>query len=375
MLITDQSPKEGTAQFVETTVESMVNNHSAIDQSMENLSAYLAETFKGAKESAAYNRAKRMRQAVYATLSFEAARIALPNIASYHNQHQTLLPDEAHTVDVNRYLQNSSSLTEWQRTSVDCGFLFVDAVHTVLNAMQEGQHPASDLYSHLNPVTITHEAAWQAWQKSPSGRNRWPYYRDGTNHSSEDKFVGAFCTNLSLAASLCAAKAAHHLHHVNSNASISELDEAVRGAIPSISWAASSNRHLGWQPDWRELPARLQGISPLDGVEALMHYTAERGKPGKYSASLDGMALMRNADFCPHPSLKNGPIAKAASCTGDVRVRYADAASRMDASNFFETMGFDAQNGEMAFSMTAVVLAMGRRIVRDEVLPAYIQTR
>jgi hypothetical protein len=169
---------------------------------------------------------------------------------------------------------------------------------------------------------------------------------------------------------MCASRAIHHLIHKNSSAGPEELDKVVAHSLPSLLWALSTDRHLGWTSNWEQREARGEGLSivPEDGLLALLQPRDKIVAPNKYTASIAGLPLMSKQNFCPHPMIENGPVAKAASCAGDPWIQYSNPADNQAARDYFEMMGYKLADG--SFNLGAVVLTMGRRLVAEAVLPA-----
>lgn len=368
-VITSSSPKEGSARLVELAVQAMVAGIASPSDRLPALQHELYSSIRGYSVSGVYSRAQSFRQAVFGTLLFEGLRVALPRMAEHHEEHQTLIPPPDVHFNPAGYVRKKvlDELHPTQITALQSAYWLVDGIGRTVRAMRRGNHSLSDLYPYIDSSNIDYFTAFDAWKAGP-GRNRWPAAQESRWKSGSRTIKSIVCLNVRQAVYLLSAKAVHHLIHTNPRADAAELDEAVAKAVPRMNWVASTNRHLGWSPDWRD---DHWGILPLDGVEALLQVpTSNITEPNAYAASVLGMSIMEDAEFCPHPLVRNGPVARSAACAGDPRASYSEAAARQAAGNFFAQMGFVPENGKY-FNPAAVSLAMGRRLVRTIILPVY----
>jgi hypothetical protein len=299
-----------------------------------------------------------------------AGKQALRAMATHMQEHGRLTIDDRTPFDPHAYAQFGPQSIPSYRT-LRASHHLVTAGETVLEAMQDPVHPYHSLLDWLQSTSQEHFDAWTEWHKDPAGANRWPYRYDSQGLDGSKVALGALCLNVQLGVSLSASRAVHHLIHENPNADAAELDAAMAQALPRTLWIASSDRHLGWRPDWQEVLAGggHLGNMPEDGVAALLQETrAQITAPNKFAASKSGLPIMQNSDFCPHAALQDGPIAKAGACAGDPWARYPDAADQQATQDFFGELGYTL-GADRKFNFAAVALAMGRRLVAEEILP------
>lgn len=145
-------------------------------------------------------------------------------------------------------------------------------------------------------------------------------------------------------------------------------------SIEQISWHTTGNRHYGWVPDWKEREEnneRLHGVPPEDGVQALAFIPPSRlTEPNNYASSIDGADMMKDPDFCQHEALRNGPVAKAGLCIGNIFLHPRDSDTIDIARCFFEALNMHSRNGE-CYSLASVALAMAGATLKDTILPMY----
>ncbi len=375
IIITGASLKEGAAKLVEDSVQSMLDSPAAIDQSLAQLQADLQDSIRGQGVSGRYERAKRWRQTVYAAIAFEACKTALPRMAEWYTERGSLIPPDHSNFALSRYLDTTVVDVTPLGAALKGAYWLASSTEAVLEAMQQGTHPAAALYPYLDTATTDYYQAQREWKEGP-GKNRWPFRYPVHTVEGGRALIGAMCLNVRLATNLLSAKAVHHLIHVNPHADAAELSEEITKSVPQIGWLSSTDRHLGWRPDWQTVhEGEHIGIMPEDGVEALLTYPVSKiVEPNAYASSISGLAVMRDPHFCPHPLIKEGPLQKAAACAGDPRARYPHTEDRQHAGAFFAGLGFAEENGHY-FNLSAVVLAMGKSLVETEILPVYENNR
>lgn len=373
-IIAGTAPKEGVARVVEETVHAQVSYAADPAQELPALQRRLLTHVRGQGVAGRYERAKRFRQAVFATVLFEGGRVALPRMAEQYAQQGTLVPSADTPFDVGVYL-NSDTLQAMpvaQTTALRGAYWLVDGMQRALGAMEQGNHPLHGVYPYVEASNDEYYSALAKWKEGP-GKNRFPATRFTRPGNGQHTFAALICLSVSQGIELISTKAVHHLINYNSQADAAELDEVATRWVPQLSWFASTSRHLGWTPDWQQ-QAHI-GVMPFDGVGALLQTPASKiVAPNAYAASVEGLPVMRNPTFCPHPVVQDGPVAKSASCAGEPRASYSESAMRRAAGDFFKQMGFAPANGEY-FNFTAVTMAMSRRLVQGVILPAYEANR
>jgi hypothetical protein len=377
IIITEAFPKTGAAMLVEDTVQHTSDSQATIDEDLAQLQADLHDSIRGDGVSGRYERAKRFRQTVYAVVAFEACKTALPQMAEWYAERRSLVPPVDSNFVLAEYLNVGvvGAMSGPQHTALESSYWLARSTNAVIDAMQQGAHPAAALYPYIDTATTDYYQAQREWKAGP-GKNRWPFRNPVRTVDGRRTVIGAMCLNVRLATNLLSAKAVHHLINVNPDADAAELSQEIAESAPRIGWLASTDRHLGWRPDWQDMPEGEHiGIVPEDGAAALLNYpTSKIVQPNAYAASVSGLPVMRDPDFCPHPLIKDGPVQKAASCAGDPRVRYQREGDRQAAGTFFARMGFAPENGDY-FNLSAVVLAMGKSLVETEILPVYESNR
>lgn len=374
LLITDTAPKVGVARTVEEAVQAQVLHAVEPAQELPLLQQKLLAHVRGQGISGRYERAKRFRQAIFATVLFEGCRVALPRMAEQYIQQGTLVPPVDAPFDLDTYWDPNvlQAMPAPQITALRSAYWLVDGVQQALEAMRQSNHPLHDVYTHVEESNMEYYLALGDWKKGP-GKNRFPatrYTRPGNGRHSLAAFV---CLGVSQGIEIMSSKAVHHLITYNNRADAAELDAVAAQSVPQLSWFASTDRHLGWTPDWQQ--QKHVGPMAFDGIEAMLQTPVSKiVAPNEYAASVDGLPVMREPNFCPHPMVQDGPVAKGSSCTGEPRVSYRENELRRAAGDFFKQMGFAHANGEY-FNLTAVTVAMGRRLLQGVILPVYEANR
>jgi hypothetical protein len=305
----------------------------------------------------------------YATAIGLIGAVALPAMVAHVREHGTLMIDDNLPFDPHAYADFGPQSMPSYRALRASNHL-VSAGEVVLDDIAKRNHPYHDLYEELKYTTAEYYDAWDEWHGGP-GFNRWPFYVDAKKPDARHTLLATLCLNVQLGVSLSAARAVHYLIHENRHANAEELDAAIARTLPRTLRIASTDRHLGWFPEWPQALDNGQhlGNMPEDGALALLQESIDQiVSPNRYAASVGGMAVMRNRDFCPHPLVSEGAVPKAGSCAGDPWIRYSDRAKNQSAQDFFEHMGFKLAKGH--FNFAAVALAMGRRLVAEAILPA-----
>lgn len=373
LIVIQRHPKAGTALLVEQGVQAMLDNPAAVDGSFDKLSRQLPDPDvvppgSDAQIERRYVRAERGRQLAGSTVIALIGAAALPTMTAHVREHGTLLIDDYEPYDPGAFVDLGPQTMQTYRANRASKHL-VDAGEKVLRDIETPNHPYHGLGMHLRDAMEEYFDAWTAWHEGP-GANRWPSHIGVREPNARHLLLGALCINVQLSTSVCAARAVHHLIHENPNAGPEELDAAIAISLPQMLWSLSADRHLSWSRDWRERHARGESLSfvPEDGALALLQPRDKIITPNRYAASVEGLSIMTQPDFCPHPLLKNGPVAKAGSCAADPWIRYANPADDQAARRFFEVMGYRLADG--SFNIGAVTLAMGRRLVAEAILPA-----
>jgi hypothetical protein len=383
----EQPPKAGAALLVQDTMQAVIENPSVTDEAFYELWAGLGDTSIRDSISARYNQSKRYHQAAVASTAFMIGTAALPDMLDRLNSDEPLTALSARDIQTITTSRNTNQLggadeiaATILHTAQSGAFWLTRAADETLSSWADASHPFNRLYQHLVFATNMHVAVFREWKKGP-GQNRWPEESD--EEAKEDPIDAAarlkksLRLNVSLGIQAAAAKAVHHLIHYNPDASQSELDQAMVQAVPRFGWYATADRHVGWRPDWMAARQRNEhiGVVPSDGVEALLQRpTANITRPNGYAASASGLQLVRDPDFCPHNSLRNGPITKAASCGGEPWASPPTAEGRYQAHSFFNQLGFRL-NEQASFNMASLTLAMGAHLVSRVVLPRYFEHR
>lgn len=366
LIVIERHPKAGVAQLVEDTVQSVLDDPSDLSGQFADLRASLP----GRDDAdGRFARAERMRQAAFSTATFLIGKQALRGMTAHMQECGRLTIDDRVPFDPHAYAQFGPQSVPSYR-ALRASHHIVSVGEALFDAMEDPTHPYHDLRQQLDDTSTEHYEAWRQWHTGPNA-NRWPYRYDSPGLDGGGVLLGALCLNVQLGTSLAAARAVHHLIHRNPDADAAELDGVIARAVPTTLRIASSDRHLGWRPDWQEVEAEggHVGNMPEAGVAALLQ--APRSsitEPNKYDASPDGLPIMRDPDFCPHATLRNGPIEKAGACAGDPWARYANTVDRRATQDFFGELGYTVVDD--TFNFAAVALAMGRRLVVEEVLPA-----
>jgi len=239
--------------------------------------------------------------------------------------------------------------------------------------LREPRDPYHSLYKYYEN-TDEHHHVWQSdWCVGP-GKNRWPTFNPKREFSGEARLKRSLKTNCNVAIDLLCTKAIHHLIHKNRSADSNELYRSAMHSIEQISWQTTGNRHYGWTPDWKEQMAktgRFPGLTPDDGVQTFLSTPpSQLTLPNGRASSVDGAALMREPNFCLHDALKDGPVAKAGLCAGNIFIRPSGSDTLDITRSFFGALGMDRRNGD-CYSAASVALAMASVTLKDIVLPAY----
>jgi hypothetical protein len=380
LLVIERHPKAGTALVVEQGMDAMLDDPTVIHRVFNDLSKRLPvsaydPTVPAKREIQRFNRAEKMRQLAYATTAALVGRIALPAMVEHVDTYGRLTIGDKVLFDPHLYAEFGSQSIPSYRV-LRAAHHLVRATEVVVDAMEREDHPYHPLYTYLNSTTTEYYDAWDEWSGGP-GLNRWPYHIDAKRPDGRHTLLASLCLNLQLGASLAAAKAVHHMIYENKQADSAELLASMERALPNTLRILSTDRHLGWTEDWLDKIQRGEpvGSIPEDGVAALLLPTRDQMvAPGdrKRGAAVDGLPIMQNPEFCAHASIRNGPIAKAGSCAGDPWIRYKDPKDRQAAQDFFNRMGYTLADG--SFNFGGVAIAMGKRLVAEEVLPFVAQS-
>jgi hypothetical protein len=370
----EPGPKAGSARAVEEAVQDITAGAS-IDGRLTSLRDSFA--YSGKDVEARYAAAKRMRQAVYGVACLAIARVAFPRMLEQLEDTGSLAIPYELAYDPQEYIQlDDTDHGETYRQAVRSAYWLTDSGEAVLDEIQYHKtHPLHPLHAWTEKAGEEYCAAWEPWHRG-SGRNRWPSALDPEVHGRPRAVLRSLALNVGSGINLCAAKAVHHLIHQNAEAGVAELDRVSKEAVPRTLWAATTDRHLSWTPGWRQVRERGEPISllPGDGMLALLQRpTTAITQPNRFEASVEGIAMMRDAGFCPHRIVRDGPIAKAAACAGDIWGKHLDEAGAGLATTFFERNGFRLADG--SFNMAAVAMVMGTNTLRTIVLPAYMANR
>ncbi|HYH75771.1 MAG TPA: hypothetical protein VD735_07490, partial [Candidatus Saccharimonadales bacterium] len=329
----ERHPKAGAALLVESTVQDVLDDPSNLDGRFAELSASLP----GRDDvDGRYAKAERMRQAAFSTAAFLIGKEALRGMTTHMREHGRLAIDDRVPFDPHAYAAfGPQSIPSYR--ALRASHHLVHAGEALLDAIKDPAHPYHSLDKQLEDTSTEHFEAWTAWHTG-SNANRWPYRYDSQGLDAGGVLLGSICLNLQLSVSMSASRAVHYLLHENPDANAAELDAAVARTLPRSLWIGSSNRHLGWRPDWQDVIAAggHVGNMPEDGVAALLQTPRSQiTSPNDYAASESGLPIMRDPSFCPHAALQDGPIEKAGACAGDPWARYPDAPDRQVADDFF----------------------------------------
>jgi hypothetical protein len=373
-------PKRGVAADTEAAAQRVIDHPHRPDQTDEafrTLKAQLAVRYRVGDVTGAYKASQRYRQAALAAASMVTIIAAIPSMKDWLQKHGTLaIPDEW-ALDEAIYGSEAvltAPMSHQQRVAGRtrrAAYWLVEAAQTTLAAMKHQDHPYHRLRYHLGKAELEYMAALRKWKEGP-GVNRWPY-DISTERAVERLAANVLFKNMHVGTGLVGARAVSHLLHHNPGALAEELAEVLRAAVPSLLWQATTERHLGWTPDWRDRQARglSIGITPIQGVEVLLQQPTHLvTAPNQYDASISGMPIMREPDFCPHAMLRQGPIEKAAHCAGALDLHLPAARDRQVARHFLKKLGF-ALPSEGSFSPAGFILAMACHVVQTEVLPVY----
>jgi hypothetical protein len=366
LITIERHPKAGAAMLVESAVQDVLDDPSDLDNRFAELQASLP----GRDDvDGRFARAERMRQAAFSTATLLIGKEALRGMTAHMREHGQLTIDDRVPFDPHMYASFGPQSIPSYRT-LRASHHLVTAGEALLDSIKDPAHPYHSLGKQLEDTSTEHFEAWTAWHTGPNA-NRWPYRYDSQGLGAGGVLLGALCLNVQLGVSLSASRAVHYLLHENPDADAAELDTVVAETLPRTLWIASSDRHLGWRPDWQEVIAARGhvGNMPEDGVAALLQTPRSQiTAPNRYAASKSGLQIMRDPNFCPHAALQEGPVEKAGACAGDPWAYYSSASDRQAAEDFFAELGYGLTDGK--FSFAAVALAMGRRLLAEEVLPA-----
>lgn len=380
LTVLEKPIKSGGSLAVEECIRKVLSEPDATDDAFAEL--YNGIPMGSGSVEAHYQRARRYRQAAYGVTIFEVGKTALPRMIERLERHGSLeLPEGnglAYYKARDRGESDSSSppFHDAYDRALSGAFWLVDSAQLVLKEMEDSVHPMHRLGKHLEAATVEYYEMLWAW-KEGAGKNRWP---DGHGINEYDSgyynVVNALRENIGVGLNVMSARVISHLIYSNPDAGIAELSRMMTRSIPQISWMASTDRHLGWSADWRGREKKGEPIftTPLQGVKALLQTPTSRiTEPNEFDASIEGHAVMKNAEFCPHRIIKDGPVVRAAMCAGDQWAHYPDPGDRQVAEDFFNLLGIEIQNGY--FNFASVALVMGASLLRTTVMPVYAANR
>lgn len=358
--------KEGIALHAEEAVQALLDNPydapEIIRQSNQTIDSHFNSSITGE-----YKKTGWRATIALATMGHLVVRNAMLDMLDTHHYFSSLAPP---SLDFDTLLLPGDHSTAIQVAS-NSSYWLRHHIGQLPKKISSFNNPHRLIFEYFSNSDILNITRLDDWQAGP-GKNRWPTDKRGTDPTN--RLLTVVRDNTDLANSLLCAKAIHHLIHKNSNASSSELYQSTMGAVEQISWQTTGNRHYGWVPDWKELfknSKRPPGMTPADGLQAFLSIPPSKlTQPNGYASSVEGAAIMQDPDFCLHKALKEGPVAKAGLCPGNIFIAQTDKDTRELARTFFSVLGMDPANGDR-YSLGGIVLAMGGVTLQKVILPAF----
>lgn len=293
-----------------------------------------------------------------ALLSFTALAHAFPRINEWYQEHGTL-------VEANDDTSGPIAIgTRWLSGSLQ-------HVKQVLYAKED------PLATHLTNSKKEVNAAYRRWKATPIGQRSWPHLLEGQEMGTGN----ALLTNVTVASDRLATFSVYAAVHqgLQRPAQADDLIELTRTeAVPRIIWSSTAHRHLMrtnenlelWAEDRRDEMKKT--FMPHQATRLLTYESiAQLGLEATVRKFTD-RSLARDPQFCPHDSLRNGPLENAWHCAGDVIARYAQPKEQVEANAFFENMGLTS-GPDGVFSPAYAVTALMATIHRDTLQPEWLR--
>lgn len=361
--------KEGIALHAEQTTQLLLDQPHDTNDIVRSSDAIIDSYFNTGITGEYQKAAWRVKIALSA-VGHVVAREAMLDMLDSHHLYRTL-----HRPGISFDAENSGLCNPGDtiREAEANAYWLIAHTKRMLTYATNPRHPFYPLYNYLRSSEERHHVCHAEWHAGP-GKNRWPTYNPNRTWRSLERIQNIFCTNSRLAVNALCAKAIHHLIHNNRAAPSEELYVTAMQSIPRISWITTGSRHYSWTPNWRQ-QMKEKGYTfsqiPADALYAFLSIPPSKlTAPSHFAASVDGLPIMQDANFCPHQALQDGPLAKSKLCAGNDFYAPPKGDARDIARSFFEALNMDPKNGD-CYSLGGVALAMGGVTFKHTILPAY----
>lgn len=369
-----QRIKTGAAALVENTVQSVVDGEIGIAEASRQLDTDLRDEIPGDRPTAAFKRAMRHRQASQAIGHYGLARLALPRIVAWREEHESLTVPSDWVLETYKQLDmqwRDEEEDDKYRDLVSPKYWLADSALTFLRESSAEGHWLHAVHDYLDEGWGAYQAAYVPWKRGP-GKKRWPILTErDLQESTQQDFIGPLANNTEVGINEMAAFAVHYAITTNRTPTADELTTASVEALPRMRWVASAEKNMGRRR------AEAQGIKENLLSSDAAHMLFEQLQVNLTSFTFEELAepfktlrTVHDRDFCPADVLRNGPLGKAGACPGDVIIQLHDDTVRQNNRMFFEAMGLPAEMGD-TLSMATMTLAMGKRQAEVSIYPRF----
>lgn len=350
--------KQGQSAVVDAAVQDCINDRASTDETLSTLKKDL-ESVRGCHNDTVeeFEAARRYSQATVALLSFAALAHAFPRINEQYLNHGTLVRADDLSSDPiaigSRWLSGS-----------------------LAHVRKELYAKEDPLAKHLEVSKKELNAAYWKWKATPIGQRSWPSVPEGIEIGTGD----ALLINVSFASDHLSAFPVYAAVYrgLQSPDQADDLISMTRTeAVPRIVWLSTVHRHLTRTKENMKLVAegRLDEAKffvPNQATTLLTYESiAQLGLEATVRKFTD-RPLAQDPQFCPHASLKNGPLEKAWHCAGDVIARYSHPKEQAEAKSFFENMGLRL-GLDGVFSPAFAITALMTTTHRDTLQPEWLK--
>jgi hypothetical protein len=372
--------KKGESLHVEQTIQSILDHPDMVGQTLENSNAWLDNHFPDTV-SGKYKNTSRRVQIALGAMGHLAAQRAIPKlIENYESSGSISAPEDIPADFFDAYLEPSMHWHQASNAAIEShriSYWLIEACNETQELLEDTKHSLHPLLDYFSSSNKSRYLAWQQWREGP-GRNRWPTKRQNPSISLASALNSGLIVNTELCNSLMGSRVIHYMDATGHLDITSEnLAVAAAETIDKMHRHTSSNRHLGWEPDWMEEHNSIGYVRkwmPTDGTEALLQCPVGNiVKPNAFAASVEGASMMQDPDFVQHELLRNHPVAASGVCSGNVFYR-PSMEHREEARHFFEITGFHPDNGN-CFSVAGLALVMSHVALRTILLPAFDENR
>ncbi|MEK7153048.1 MAG: hypothetical protein AAB834_03810 [Patescibacteria group bacterium] len=368
--------KAGEALLVEETAQRIMEDRASIQTEFAKADTQLGEVIQNTdpvtREFRLQTRRRQLRLAVGHAATMQ---MAIPRMTNYIEAHGSLTVSEERDREALAYFDSPGTDDEQKGPipplllqAMSARYWLVDTARRFLEATKEPSHPFHAYPSQFKDITDQWQAATFAWKES-AGKDR--LYRpveasDNYGHHFIHSLVLNVRVSLDEMTALGVREARTSLHWPT----VDQLASAAAINFPRLRWIASASRQTSEHKS-KEEGLEATGLLAYNAASLLCGQLISANTTTELLEPFEKFWSVRNeANYCPVPSLQDGPWEYAAACAGDIEVLIKDEPTQANIANFLEAAGLPkAWNTRLG--STTVGLAMAKVQAQGLIYPPF----